>query len=171
MVLYVTACFYGDRPEKGSEQLLRLAEQMATEPVVFAVAGDHVPNVVVPSNVVLLGRIADQRELAQLYSAADLTLITSRRETFSMPVAESLCCGTPVVGFRAGGPESIALQEYSAFTAFGDVKSLAEAIREKWLCFKNPERAQMIRAAAQQCYGKAVMAQQYISIYEELIGK
>ena len=31
VVLYVTACFYGNRPEKGSEHLLRLAEQMTDE--------------------------------------------------------------------------------------------------------------------------------------------
>ena len=170
VVLYVTACFYGNRPEKGSEHLLRLAEKMADESLVFVVAGNHLPDVVVPDNVVLLGRIENQQELAQLYSAADLALITSRREAFSMPVAESLCCGTPIVGFQAGGPESIALQEYSEFVRFGDTEALAEAIREKWLHFKNPESAQKSRTAAQQRYGKTVMADQYIAIYDEITG-
>ncbi len=32
-----------------------------------------------------------------------------------MVTAESLCCGTPVVGFTAGGPESIAIDAFSNF--------------------------------------------------------
>jgi glycosyltransferase involved in cell wall biosynthesis len=37
-----------------------------------------------------------------------------------MIVAESLCCGTPVVGFKAGGPESIAIDDYCVFVQFLD---------------------------------------------------
>lgn len=170
IILYVTACFYGDRPEKGSEYLLRLAEKMADENVLFVVAGNHVANLEVPDNIVLLGRISDQKALAALYSTADLTLITSRRETFSMPVAESLCCGTPIVGFQAGGPESIALRDYSEFVEFGDVESLANVITQKWLQFKNSNRSEEISGVAMQTYDKTYMADQYISIYEELTG-
>ena len=41
--------------------------------------------------------------LAEYYSLVDVTVITSFHETFSMVVAESLSCGTPIVGFKAGG--------------------------------------------------------------------
>lgn len=37
------------------------------------------------------------------YSAADVCLITSRYESFSLAAAEALACGTPVVATRAGG--------------------------------------------------------------------
>ncbi len=170
IILYVTACFYGDRPEKGSQYLLRLAEKMADQDVLFVVAGNHVANVEVPDNIVLLGRISDQKELAALYSTADLTLITSQRETFSMPVAESMCCGTPIAGFRAGGPESIALSDYSEFVEFGDVESLKNVIAQKWLQFKTPGKSEEISDAAIQIYDKSFMANQYISIYGELTG-
>lgn len=163
IVLYVTACFYGDRPEKGSEYLLRLSEAMPD--VLFVVAGDHAAGLTVPDNVRLLGRISDQQELARLYSAADLTLITSRRETFSMPVAESLCCGTPVVGFQAGGPESIALPDYASFAAFGDVPALKELVNT---ALSTPHDPQTISTAATTKYNKHMMATQYIAIYDQL---
>ena len=169
IILYVTACFYGDRPEKGSAYLLRLAEKMADENVLFVVAGKHLPNVQVPDNIVLLGRISDQTELAKLYSTADLALITSQRETFSMPVAESMCCGTPIVGFRAGGPESIALKDYSEFVEFGDVDQLEKAITQKWLQFKTDDKSEEISKAAIQTYDKTYMANGYINIYNQLL--
>ena len=171
IILYVTAHFYGNRPEKGSMYLLQLAERFACEDVIFAVAGSYRPDVQVPSNIVLLGRIADQQQLAQLYSAADLTLITSQRETFSMPVAESLCCGTPVVGFRAGGPESIAPEEFAEFTPFGDVDALENAIRGKWLHFKNAENASVIEELAKKHFSSENMAAAYISIYKHMTGE
>lgn len=48
-----------------------------------------------------------------------------------MIVAESLIQGTPVVGFEAGGPESIALEEHSTFVKHGDVTALAKAIKDR----------------------------------------
>ena len=47
-----------------------------------------------------------------------------------MICAESLCCGTPVIGFRAGAPERIALKEYSDFVQYGDLNSLKEKVME-----------------------------------------
>ena len=58
-------------------------------------------------------QVEDQSELAAFYSLADVTLLTSEKETFSMVCAESLCCGTPVVGFQAGAPEGISLPAVS----------------------------------------------------------
>ena len=171
IILYVTAHFYGNRPEKGSMYLLQLAKRFEGENVIFAVVGSYSPDVQVPSNIVLLGRINDQQKLAQLYSAADLALITSQRETFSMPVAESLCCGTPVVGFRAGGPESIAPEDYSEFTAFGDVDALEAAIRSKCLHFKNAENTADIEKLARKHFSSKNMAAAYISIYDHMTGE
>ena len=47
-----------------------------------------------------------------------------------MVTAESLCCGTPVVGFRAGGPESIAIPSFSKFCVPGNIEELAEAVMD-----------------------------------------
>ena len=49
-----------------------------------------------------------------------------------MFVAESLCCGTPVVGFKAGAPEQIAIKDYSNFVPWGDIGALTTEL-ELWL--------------------------------------
>jgi glycosyltransferase involved in cell wall biosynthesis len=41
--------------------------------------------------------------LATAYRAADVTLVPSLAESFSLVAAESMACGTPVVGFAVGG--------------------------------------------------------------------
>lgn len=68
----------------------------------------------------MIGNVSVQEKLTDWYSSAVLTIITSKREAFSMSVAERLCCGTPVIGFAAGEPESIALEEFSEFISCGD---------------------------------------------------
>ena len=108
VVFHATAHFSPDPAHlKGGARVLELAKRMPE--VRFLVAGEHDADIPLPPNVILLGRLADQTTLAQYYSMADVTLLTSKKETFSMIVAESLCCGTTVVGMKAGGPESIAL--------------------------------------------------------------
>lgn len=56
-----------------------------------------------PIKVFNLGRVYDDAVLRNAYSAADVTLVPSRAESFSQVAAESLACGTPVVAFAVGG--------------------------------------------------------------------
>ena len=102
-------------------------------------------------------------ELAKFYSLADVTLLTSKRETFSMVVAESLSCGTPVVGFQAGAPETITIPEYSSFTEFGNVELLCEKI-EKILSVKFNK--QEISDKARIKYSLESMVGNYIDSYK-----
>lgn len=127
IIFHATAGFSTD-PEhiKGGWYLCQLAKRLPE--ALFLVAGPYEKDAAVPENVILLGRIADQQLLAQYYAMADVTVITSKKETFSMVVAESLCCGTPVVGFQAGGPEQISIAEFSRFVKYGDIEQLQSEI-------------------------------------------
>ena len=165
MVFHATATFSIDRNSiKGGWYVCELAKLMPD--VLFVVAGPHADGISVPNNVRLLGRIANQTDLAQLYAAADTTVLASKRETFSMVTAESLCCGTPVVGFMAGGPEMIALPEYSKFVDYGAVSDLKIAATA--MLHDNFDR-QNICFKAQQEYAKEKMTTAYINVYKMLM--
>ena len=118
-----------------------------------------------PDNVLLLGRMDDER-LAQLYSLADVTVVTGRRETFGMPCAESLCCGTPVAGFQAGGPESISLPDFSRFVPYGDCGALEQAVEQMLALEVQP---QSVAAAAAAAYSGREMTRRYIELYRSML--
>lgn len=148
---------------KGGYYVLKLAEKMLDENVKFVVAGDHPDGLKVPPNVILLGKVSDQELLAKYYSMADVTLLTSKKETFSMVTAESLCCGTPVVGFKAGAPEQITIDKYSTFVNYADIDALQNVI-ENIVVFNAKE----IEQDAHNKYDKNIMATKYVEIYEKI---
>lgn len=171
-IVHVTARFNPDdeKEVKGSMLVVELAKRLQPHNIKLLVIGTcEKYTTQLPDNIVIVGPIMDQKELADYYSAADLTVITSKRETFSMIVAESLCCGTPVLGFRAGGPESISIGEYSQFLQYGDVEGLYNTIIEKWIDFKNPQIAKELSNKAKTVFSGEKMAKEYISIYEEML--
>lgn len=160
-VLHVTA-HYSDRKDhpKGGWYFRELAKRMPE--VHFVVAGKADNTGDIPDNLELLGVVSDQMALAGHYRDAAVSVLVSARETFSMPCAESLCCGTPVVGFEAGAPEQIALEAYSSFVPYGDLDSLEEALRA-WLG-REVDREALAREAG-EAYGSETMVRRFMEVY------
>ena len=167
MVLHVTANF--SDPIKGGRHVLALAERIKNQEVVFVVVGNRDQTIPMPDNVLDIGRVEDQSELASVYSAADVTLLTSEKETFSMVCAESLCCGTPVVGFQAGAPEGISIPEYSSFVEYGRIECLQEKLEE--FLFHKKWDPEAVSHRAMGVYSSETMADQYKNLYIDLMEK
>ena len=148
---------------KGGYYLLALAEKMKSYR--FLVAGKYDSSLNVPDNVMLLGDVPDKTKMAMLYSMSDVIVLTSKRETFSMVCAESLCCGTPVVGFMSGAPEMISISRYSDFCEYGDTDRLAALVQNRAEREKDPN----ISLEAAEIYNKERMVEKYISTYCSLM--
>ena len=170
IIVHVTAHFSDlDKEGKGGAFVFDLAKKMQNQNYVFVIVGPYHVEKEIPNNIRLVGAIYDQKVLAEYYNIADLCLVTSRRETFGMAVAESLCCGTPVVGFKSGGSESIAMAEYTQFVNFGDVDRLKEIILVDWANKKAKIGSDEIAQRAKLHYAASIMANQYCNIYEALV--
>lgn len=150
---------------KGGHYIIELAKRLSTQ-VQILVAGKYNPTLIYPNNIKLLGYISNQQELASYYALADATVLTSKKETFSMICAESLCCGTPVVGFKAGAPEQISLSTYSKFCEYGDLPKLIQCVQEALTC---PSHRDKIAQEAAQTYSLESMTENFITCYKQLI--
>ena len=169
ILLHVTASFAPEKNDlKGGRYIVDLAKRFSGEKMKILVAANYGDVDSLPDNLLYLGRTKDQTQLAELYSMADLTVIASKRETFSMAAAESLCCGTPVAGFLAGGPESIAIPEYSQFVEYGNGELLCKACKE-WLDRKIDRTA--LSEKAWKLYRTPSIVEKYQKLYRESRGK
>lgn len=162
IVLHVTAAFSVDPDHpKGGWYVVELAKRIPD--AAFVVIGGYEKNPNLPENILYIGRVEDQNQLAAWYSAADVTVLTSKKETFSLVTAESLCCGTPVVGFKAGAPEQIAILEYCKFVEWGNLEALANAVCE---ALTNEKKVNVLDAHNK--YAKEKMYDDYMQVFEEL---
>lgn len=170
VILYVTAVFsLNETDQKGGRYIPELARLMPQYKFVVVASQSSVASFErLPYNVQFWGRAQSQYELAQLYSEADVTLILSRREAFSMVTAESLCCGTSVVGFKAGGPESIVISDYFSFVEYGNISALAESLDQR---LKMNNDRDSLSGKAAKLYARERPAELYIDIYDNLISK
>lgn len=160
VVLHVTSDF--SDPIKGGQHVLEMARRIPNAS--FIVVGNQGGITTELDNVIFVGRADDQVALAEYYSAADVCLLTSKAETYSMVTAESLCCGTPVVGFRAGGPETIAIPKYSAFVPQHNDDALEHQLRHFSTASYYKED---ISVAARIKYSDTRMCTSYRQIYLE----
>jgi len=162
VVIHVTSSFEDER--KGGRYVLELARRMPN--VLFFVVGNNQSVINVPSNLVAVGRTENQEQLAKWYSLADISLITSKIENFPTVCLESLCCGTPVVGFDGGGTAETAPDGYGVFVSYGDMSALEAMVQHALnggLCGK-----EACTAFGQSIYSKEEMVQRYIDLYSRI---
>ena len=81
-------------------------------------------------NVAFVGS-RDQEDLALYYAAADLCAVPSLTESFGLVALEAMACGTPVVGTRVGGLQTVIEDGRSGLLVpAGDYQALAEAMTQ-----------------------------------------
>ena len=162
VTLHVTPNFRA--PIKGGQYVIELARRMPD--VKFVVVGiKKGENDNLPKNIIPIEPILSAEKLSYYYSMADVTILPSFRESFSMVTAESLCCGTPVVGFKAGAPETITIPEYSEFVNYGDIDCLQTAL----IFFLNQSvNKSVLSEDARVKYNVEKMYQGYLKYYREI---
>jgi glycosyltransferase involved in cell wall biosynthesis len=82
-------------------------------------------------NYIHLGSLRDDYTISLLYSAADLSVVSSIEDNSPNTIIESLACGCPVIGFNIGGiPELIFSDKMGVLVTEQNSESLANAIRK-----------------------------------------
>jgi glycosyltransferase involved in cell wall biosynthesis len=117
------------------------------------------------------GKINSDRQLRQIYAAADLFVLPSLEDNFPNTMLEAMSCGTPVVAFEVGGIPDVVKNGVTGWTVpLGDIAAMAAAILD--CIFANDLREQRGQASRQvmaEQYALTVQAQRYLELYEDLV--
>ena len=81
-----------------------------------------------PDNMTGIGRTDGPKELAEIYSAANVLFNASVEETFGLPNVEAIACGTPVVAYNCTGIPETMTDNDGYIVEPHDLKSVAEKI-------------------------------------------
>lgn len=76
-----------------------------------------------------LGHVSSEEQLARIYAASDAFLLPSIEDNLPNTMLESLCAGTPVIAFDAGGiPEAVESNRNGLVVPAGEGDRFADAI-------------------------------------------
>ncbi len=115
-----------------------------------------------PDGIISISRTKNQRELAEIYSAADVFVNPTREDNFPTVNLEALACGTPVAAFNTGGCPETLDESCGIIVEKGNVDELVKAIKQ--ICSQNiySEEACVSRAADFKAEAKF---REYIELY------
>ena len=162
----VLAVAMGRSERKGYGYILKLAERLPKDEYQVMVVGLNERQMQeIPAGIIGIPRTANQKELAEIYSAADVLVNPTLGDTYPTVNLESIACGTPVVTFRTGGsPESIT-SETGAVVEQHDI----DALEREVIRWANTNAREACRNYAIQNFDRNKCFDEYTSLFCEAI--
>lgn len=112
---------------KGFQDMMALRRILPEEYVMVLVGVTKKQIEELPEGVIGIERTNNQRELAEIYTAADVLVNPTHQDNYPTVNLETQACGTPVVTYNVGGsPESVPKENV---VEENDIRGLAERIK------------------------------------------
>jgi putative colanic acid biosynthesis glycosyltransferase len=122
----------------------------------------------IPSKIVTIRRTESQKELAELYSAAEILLCLSYQESFGMTPVEAMACGTPAIVYNNTALSELINEKTGRLVPTGDLNKVVEMINEIATLGKNSFSLNCIQRAKEN-YDMKVTYKKYLNLYFELL--
>ena len=153
-------------PKKGLDVFLELAHRLPEDYGIILVGTDEATERMLPDRIVSVCRTQDQRELAEIYTSADVFVNPTREENFPTVNMEALACGTPVITFQTGGSPEALDETCGSVVACGDLNALeSEIVR---ICEQKPFPEALCVARARE-FEKGKRFKEYLDLYERIV--
>ncbi len=147
---------------KGGDLFLQISRDLPNEYVSVFVGAK-----VSESRIVSVPYVNNQKDLAILYSMADVFVLCSRSDNYPTVCIEANCCGTPVVGFDVGGVKETIGLNMGGVVPVNNFEKLKEEV-VFWANNKRNITKEVINDRRAYC-DKSRMTKDYIQIYNEII--
>lgn len=147
---------------KGLDVFVELSKRL--DPSVYQivlVGTDNAVDKQLPKSIISIHRTQNQKELAEIYTAADVFVNPTREDNFPTVNMEALACGTPVVTFDTGGSKEILNEMVGAYVPAGDIEGLERRIHH--FCSVQSNHKNYEIAAAK--YDEKRRYEEYVIIY------
>ena len=148
---------------KGLDVFQYLADKLDDKYQIVLIGTDDATDQNLPRNIISIHRTANQKELAEIYTASDLFVNPTREDTYPTVNMEAIACGTPVLTFNTGGSPEIVTEETGAVVPCGDVEGLVREIER--ICTQRPfNDSDCVRNA--RVFDKWKKFSEYMELYE-----
>lgn len=155
---------FGWDERKGLDVFIELSKRMEDKFQIVLVGTDANVDTQIPANIISIHKTQNQRELAEIYTAADLFVNPTREENYPTVNMESIACGTPVLTFRTGGSPEIVDETCGCVVDCDDVDGIEREIRK--ICVERPYSVEQCLEKAQS-FDMNLKFKEYVKLYEQ----
>lgn len=148
---------------KGLDVFIELSQRLEDDYKVVLVGMDKNTEQFLPRNIIGIHRTQDQKELAAIYTAADVFVNPTREENYPTVNMEAIACGTPVITFDAGGSSEMLDDKCGIVISNENVIELEKSIRKFKL--NNPFLKEDLMKKRQE-YDQKERFLEYVKLYE-----
>lgn len=149
---------------KGYSDFIALSQLLSDRYQIVLVGVTDKQMKALPSKIIGIKRTSSVKELAQIYSAADLFLNLTYCDNYPTVNIEAAACGTPIITYATGGSPESAEPLLAAVVSKGDINQLVTVIEEYQAVNRKNEAASLNRDE----FGKAKAMQNYLNVFKTL---
>lgn len=151
---------------KGFNYFLELANHIQEDEVIVLVGVSEEQQKYLPANVVGIRKTHHVKELAEIYTSADVFINPTLNDNFPTTNLEALACGIPVITFHTGGSVESVIDGCGHVIEQGEIPGMLKAIADCKSIDKQKLKSAAV-ARARNFYNKADRFYDYIRLYEK----
>lgn len=154
---------------KGLDDMAALRELLPDDYEVMVVGVNEDQMHRLPEGITCIRRTDSVRQLAEIYSQADVFVNPSKVESFGMTTAEALSCGTPSIVYDTSACPEVVDNLTGRVVPLGDVNALAKAVKEICSLPGREAMRQACRERAIRLFNRQDRYKEYLQLYNEVL--
>lgn len=156
---------FGYNERKGLQYFNRLAEKLGNEYAIVIVGIKEDDKCKFADSIITITKTNNTKEMAQIYSAADVFVNPTLEDNFPTTNLEALACGTPVITFQTGGSPECINKTCGMVIEKGNFEKLTESIVN--ICTQSPfTRVACVTRSDE--FDSRIMTNKYCDLYGSL---